>query len=148
MTMPATAPAGTLETPGSSGSSGLLGSYDAGEFYCEMIGGAARDPRIAEVLERLRNITPEDLRHRAGIAEAELYNLGITFTVYSDRDAIDRILPFDLIPRILAAAEWAQLERGVIQRVTALNAFLWDVYHDRAILRDKIVPEALVLGNV
>jgi uncharacterized circularly permuted ATP-grasp superfamily protein len=146
--MPATAPAGTLETPGSSGSSGLLGSYDAGGFYCEMIGGAARDPRIAEVLERLRNITPEDLRHRAGIAEAELYNLGITFTVYSDRDAIDRILPFDLIPRILAAAEWAQLERGVIQRVTALNAFLWDIYHDRAILRDKIVPEALVLGNV
>jgi len=151
MTMPAAAPTGTLETPGStSGSpepSGLLGSYDAGEFYCEMTDGAARDPRIAEVLARLRNITPDDLRHRAGIAEAELYNLGITFTVYSDRDAIDRILPFDLIPRILAAAEWEQLERGVIQRVTALNAFLWDIYHDRAILRDKIVPEALVLGN-
>ena len=55
-----------------------------------MTDGAARDPRIAEILARLRRVAPEDLRRRAEIAEAELYNLGITFTVYSDRDAIDR----------------------------------------------------------
>jgi uncharacterized circularly permuted ATP-grasp superfamily protein len=112
-----------------------------------MIDGAAHDPRIAEVLARLSRVAPDDLRRRAEIAESELYNLGITFTVYSDRDAIDRILPFDLVPRILTTAEWDMLERGVKQRVTALNAFLWDIYHDRAILRDQIVPEALVLGN-
>ncbi len=63
------------------------------------------------------------------------------------RDAIDRILPFDLVPRVLTAAEWDHIDRGVRQRVAALNAFLWDIYHDRAILRDKVVPESLVLGN-
>jgi uncharacterized circularly permuted ATP-grasp superfamily protein len=125
----------------------LLEAYEKGEFYCEMVDGAAHDPRIAEVLARLSLVAPEDLRRRAEIAESELYNLGITFTVYSDRDVIDRILPFDLVPRILTAAEWDVMERGVRQRVAALNAFLWDIYHDRAILRDKIIPEQLVLGN-
>jgi uncharacterized circularly permuted ATP-grasp superfamily protein len=128
-------------------SPGLLESYQKGDFYCEMVDGAAHDPRIGEVLSRLRQVSPADLRHRADMAEAELFNLGITFTVYSDRDAIDRILPFDLVPRILTVAEWERLERGVKQRVAGLNAFLWDIYHDRAILRDKVVPEALVLGN-
>ena len=126
---------------------GLLAAYDKGGHYCEMTDGAARDPRIADILARLARLPPDDLKRRAEIAEAELYNLGITFTVYSDRDVIDRILPFDLVPRVLTAAEWDMLERGVIQRVTALNAFLWDIYHDRAILRDGIVPERLVLGN-
>ena len=126
---------------------GLLDTYDKGDFYCEMVDGAARDPRIAEVLARLSRISPADLSRRAEIAEAELYNLGITFTVYSDRAAIDRILPFDLVPRILTAAEWEMLERGVRQRVAALNAFLWDIYHDQTILRDKVVPAELVLGN-
>jgi uncharacterized circularly permuted ATP-grasp superfamily protein len=126
---------------------GLLTTYDKGDYYCEMVDGAERDPRIAEILARIAHVAPDDLRRRAEIAEAELYNLGITFTVYSDRDVIDRILPFDLIPRILSAAEWDILERGVTQRVAALNAFLWDIYHDRAILKDNIVPEQLVLGN-
>lgn len=135
-------------TAASTAPSGLLGSYDKGGFYCEMVDGASRDPRVAEILRRLQTVSPDDLRRRADIAQAELFNLGITFTVYSDRDAIDRILPFDLVPRVLTAGEWDTLERGVVQRVAALNAFLWDVYHDRAILRDQIVPEALVLGNV
>jgi uncharacterized circularly permuted ATP-grasp superfamily protein len=126
---------------------GLLDNYDTAGFYCEMVDGAARDPAIREILARLMRVAPDDLRRRAEIAEAELYNLGITFTVYSDRDAIDRILPFDLVPRVLTAAEWEPLERGVRQRVAALNAFLWDIYHDRAIIRDNVVPEALVLGN-
>ncbi|MFX9050329.1 circularly permuted type 2 ATP-grasp protein, partial [Acinetobacter baumannii] len=80
-------------------------------------------------------------------AEQELYNLGITFLVYSEQDAVDRILPFDVIPRILSAAEWAHLERGVVQRVTALNLFLHDIYHDQKILKDGIIPAELVLGN-
>src|SRR5580704_17062874 len=134
-------------TSPSSASAGLLDAYDTNGFYCEMHDGAARDPSIADVLARLSRVTPEDLRRRAEIAEAELYNLGITFTVYSDRDAIDRILPFDLVPRILTAMEWHHIDRGVRQRVAGLNAFLWDIYHDRAIIRDKVVPESLVLGN-
>src|SRR5580698_10326730 len=123
MTAPTTAATGP--------SLGLLDTYAKDGFYCEMLDGATRDPRIAQVLARLRQVSPDDLRRRAEIAESELYNLGITFTVYSDRDAIDRILPFDLVPRILTAAEWDHIERGVRQRVAALNAFLWDIYHDR-----------------
>jgi len=141
MTTPSASPPGLLDP------TGLLEAYDADGYYCEMVDGAARDPRIAEVLRRLRLVAPDDLRRRAEIAESELYNLGITFTVYSDRDAIDRILPFDLVPRILTAPEWDHIERGVKQRVAGLNAFLWDIYHDRAILKDKVIPESLVLGN-
>ena len=84
---------------------------------------------------------------RAAAANAELYNLGITFTVYSDAKAIDRILPFDVIPRVLSAAEWRQIESGVIQRVTAINLLLDDLYHGQHVLKDGIVPADLILGN-
>ncbi|MBU6499358.1 MAG: circularly permuted type 2 ATP-grasp protein, partial [Rhodospirillales bacterium] len=87
------------------------------------------------------------LRARAAAAENELIDLGITFTVYSDAAAIDRILPFDCIPRILTAAEWRVLEAGVKQRVAALNLFLHDIYHRRRIIADGIIPADLVLGN-
>src|SRR5690606_35881057 len=80
-------------------------------------------------------------------AELELYSFGITFTVYTQKDAIDRILPFDVIPRVISAETWKTVERGVIQRVTALNLFLQDIYHDQKILRDGVVPRDLVLGN-
>ena len=126
---------------------GLLDGYDKGAFFCELMDCAAHDPAVALIAERLSQMDPAELRRRAGIAEIELFNQGITFTVYSEKDAIDRILPFDLIPRVLTAREWDLLERGVRQRVAALNAFIWDVYHDQAILKDGIVPAALVLGN-
>jgi uncharacterized circularly permuted ATP-grasp superfamily protein len=122
--------------------------YDEGRFFCELSlkrggdGGA-----IATVRERLRMIGLDALRARAAAAENDLINLGVTFTVYSQASVIDRILPFDCVPRILTAAEWRELERGVKQRVAALNAFLYDIYHDRKILRDGVVPADLVLGN-
>ncbi len=126
---------------------GLLDGYDKGRFFCELMDGAAHDPALALIAERLSRMDPAELARRAKIAEAELYNQGITFTVYSDKDAIDRILPFDLIPRVLTAGEWDVIERGVCQRVAALNAFLHDAYHDQHILNDGVVPRALVLGN-
>ncbi len=126
---------------------GLLDGYDKKHFFCELMDGAAHDPALALIAERLSCMDPAELGRRARIAEAELYNQGITFTVYSDKDAIDRILPFDLIPRVLTAREWDVLERGVCQRVAALNAFLHDAYHDQHILNDNVVPRALVLGN-
>jgi uncharacterized circularly permuted ATP-grasp superfamily protein len=126
----------------------LFDGYDPGQFFCELL--SRRDTPMAEVeaiAARLAAIPLAELRRRAGVAGDELYNLGITFTVYSDKDAIDRILPFDLIPRVLSAAEWDQVERGVVQRVTALNAFLHDIYHGQKILDDGLVPRALVVGN-
>jgi uncharacterized circularly permuted ATP-grasp superfamily protein len=128
-------------------SGGLFDGYDKGPFFCELQDGASRDPALALILSRLEVMDPAELVRRASIAEAELYNQGITFTVYSDKDAIDRILPFDLIPRVLTASEWDILERGVKQRVAALNAFIGDIYHDQKILKDGVVPSGLVLGN-
>ncbi|MBV9538687.1 MAG: circularly permuted type 2 ATP-grasp protein [Acidisphaera sp.] len=127
--------------------SGLLESYDKGPFFCELLDGAMRDPAVAEIAARLSRIDAGELQRRGAIAETELRNLGITFTVYTEGEEIDRILPFDVIPRVLTAREWDLIERGVQQRVAAINAFLHDVYHEGRILRDGVVPRHLVLGN-
>ena len=121
----------------------VLDGYVPGEFYCEML----RNPEAAKVRERLAKLSITELRRRATDAESELYNLGITFTVYSDNLAIDRILPFDVIPRVIAAKEWARIEAGVIQRVAAINELLHDLYHDQKLLKDGIIPAELLLGN-
>ncbi len=125
-----------------------LADYNPLPFFCELTGRTGRDAsQLASIRARLEGHDIATLIQRAREAENELFNLGITFTVYTDKDAIDRILPFDVIPRILTAAEWRQIETGVTQRVRALNLFLWDVYHDQKILKDGVVPRDLVLGN-
>jgi len=87
----------------------VLGKYDPKGFYCEMTRGGDTQP----IRNRLGTLSIDDLKQRAAEAEAELHDLGITFTVYSDKDAIDRVLPFDVIPRVLSAREWEHIERGV-----------------------------------
>ena len=86
-----------------------------------------------------------DLKRRE--AEELFRRIGITFAVYSEGGDPERLIPFDLIPRVLAQAEWQRLQRGLEQRVKALNAFIHDVYHEREILRAGRVPQQLVLGN-
>jgi uncharacterized circularly permuted ATP-grasp superfamily protein len=118
------------------------------QFYDELLGGRDQPAEHTKLIrERLEAIGFDDLRRRAQDAERELFNLGITFLVYSEQSAVDRILPFDVIPRVLSAAEWAHIEAGVVQRAAALNLFLHDVYHDQKILKDGIVPAELVLQN-
>jgi uncharacterized circularly permuted ATP-grasp superfamily protein len=127
---------------------GLLARYRRGDFFCELTSARpSSQVELSDLFARLDALDEEDLRRRIALAEKELFDLGITFTVYSDKDAIDRILPFDVLPRVITAAEWARLESGIIQRVTAINLFLDDLYHDRRILADKVVPADLVLGN-
>ncbi len=127
---------------------GVLANYDPGSLFCEMLRpGEPPNSALTLLRERLRNLPVESLRQRAADAERDLLARGITFTVYSDATAIDRILPFDLIPRVITADEWQTLEAGVVQRVRALNLFLHDVYHDQKILNDGVVPRELVLGN-
>jgi uncharacterized circularly permuted ATP-grasp superfamily protein len=121
----------------------VLDGYDPGAFWCEMSNGGT----IQSVRDRLAALPLDDLKRRAANADAELRDLGITFTVYSERDAADRVLPFDCIPRVLSAEDWARIEAGVCQRVAALNHLLHDVYHDQAILADRVIPPDLVLGN-
>jgi uncharacterized circularly permuted ATP-grasp superfamily protein len=125
-----------------------LDNYNPGQYYCELIGSKDQQNRhLTALWNRLQQLDFGQLKTRAEDAERELFTLGITFTVYSDRTAIDRILPFDVIPRVITAPDWRKLDRGVKQRVKALNLFLWDVYHGRKILKDGIVPAELVLGN-
>lgn len=132
----------------SSGVGMILAAYDQNGFYDELFGTPANPATHTEAIRRrLAELDFADLRRRAQDAERELYNLGITFLVYSDAKAIDRILPFDVIPRVISAREWAQLEAGVQQRVAALNLFLWDVYHEQKIIKDGVIPADLVFGN-
>ena len=130
------------------GGNGLLADYDPGGFYCEMRGLAEKPAdHAAPIRARLDAIAIDDLERRAQAAERELFNLGITFTLYSESGTIDRILPFDVIPRVLSPADWRTIETGVIQRVTTINLFLDDIYHGQKILKDGVVPADLVLGN-
>ncbi len=127
---------------------GLPGGYNAGPYFDEMFGLPGQEAQHTRLIrERIAKLGLEELRARASNAERELYNLGITFLVYSEAEAVDRILPFDVVPRVISPPEWSHLEAGVKQRVAALNLFLHDIYHGQKILKDGIVPTDLVLGN-
>ena len=125
-----------------------LEGYDPGERYCELLGSSRQPSKpVTPLWHTLATTELDRLRKRAADAEQELFNLGITFTVYSEKDVIDRILPFDVIPRVIHASDWALIESGVTQRLRALNLFLHDIYHDQKILKDGVVPGELVLTN-
>jgi uncharacterized circularly permuted ATP-grasp superfamily protein len=111
--------------------------------------GSSKNPLSSSrpIIDKLNGLKVEDLRRRARAAERELLNLGITFTLYSAGEEIDRILPFDVIPRVLSASDWAQVEAGVVQRVATLNLFLADIYGAQRIVKDGVVPAELVFGN-
>jgi uncharacterized circularly permuted ATP-grasp superfamily protein len=133
--------------PSSSHNSSLLQGYDSGEFFDEMFDAAGEPrPHYRDLHERLSSFDAGDLDERRRAAEASFLYQGITFTVYSEDAGIERIFPFDLIPRIIPRAEWDVIERGLLQRVTALNLFLRDVYHDQRIVKDGRIPPELVFG--
>jgi uncharacterized circularly permuted ATP-grasp superfamily protein len=108
--------------------------------------GSVRPPY--EVFETfLRDIAPEELQRKRDEADHLFRRMGITFLVYFEGGSAERLIPFDILPRILAREEWRRLERGCVQRVRALNMFLHDVYHERDICKAGIVPESLILQN-
>jgi len=124
----------------------LFANYDPGANFCEIFGRKSETGRSA-LSKKLNAYNLRALGQRNRAAERELKKLGITFTVYSDGDAIDRILPFDPIPRPITKKDWRIIDEGCRQRVTALNAFLGDIYNKKEILKDGVVPRDLVLGN-
>ena len=89
----------------------------------------------------------ERLVQKRAEADALFHRLGITFAVYGENAGTERLIPFDVVPRILPAHEWARLEAGIKQRVRALNAFVADIYHDQEILKAGVVPAEQILGN-
>src|SRR5499427_8576070 len=119
-----------------------------GPAFDEMNGsdGALRSSYV-ELSHWLRDIPPDVLDYRRREAELIFRRIGITFAVYGEADAQERLIPFDVIPRIMSGAEWRIVENGLLQRVNALNAFIKDVYSTREILRAGVVPDDLVFRN-
>jgi uncharacterized circularly permuted ATP-grasp superfamily protein len=125
---------------------GLFDKYDPEEFYDEMFSATGRvRPHYRQLWQRLQRLNPREFDRRREATDASFLRQGITFTVYSDERGTERIFPFDLIPRIIPAAEWQSLEEGLSQRIRALNLFLHDVYHDQRILKEGVIPEEFVL---
>jgi uncharacterized circularly permuted ATP-grasp superfamily protein len=119
--------------------------YDPGAAFDELIKAPGQSRDAAGALTRyLSSLNPKQLGSRQDAAERAIVEMGITFTVYSEGRNIDRAWPFDIIPRTIAAEEWDRVAAGLTQRLTALNRFIDDLYHDRKIIRDGIVPEEIV----
>ena len=124
-----------------------LHAYDPANRYDEMFETVGRPRRGTELLvKRLSGLAPAELAEHQQAATVALRNMGITFNVYGHESGTEKVWPFDIIPRIVAAREWEQIERGLKQRIQALNLFLCDVYGEQRILKDGIVPTDLVLS--
>ena len=125
----------------------LFDHYTLDGFYDEMFQspGVPR-PHYKSLYATLEKLNAREFRQRAQMAEASMVNQGVTFTVYGDDQGLEKTMPVDLVPRIMTNAEWVTIERGLVQRLQALNLFLHDIYHDQKILKDNIVPRELVVN--
>ncbi|WCL49346.1 circularly permuted type 2 ATP-grasp protein [Leptospira sp. GIMC2001] len=123
----------------------MLANYDTEEFFDEMFIKAG-EPRLGYdyLKNRIESLGETELRRRSNSAEKALISMGITFTVYGDDEAEERIMPFDVIPRVLHNEEWANLEKGLKQRIQAINLFLQDIYSDQKIIKDGIIPREII----
>lgn len=115
--------------------------YQTEAFFDEMFAadGTVR-PHYRKLLESLSALSVEEFENKRAAVDTSFFRQGITFTVYGDDAGTERIFPFDLIPRIIPQREWAHIERGLTQRITALNLFLHDLYHDQKIIQDGVIP--------
>src|SRR5438093_2328800 len=124
-------------------------SYQTEGFYDEMFDPEGHPrPHARLLLETIESLSGGQLLRYKHAAERLLLQLGITFNVYGDDQGTERIFPFDLIPRIVGASEWDYIERGLKQRIHALNAFIHDIYHDQKILKDGAIPAEVVTSAV
>ena len=120
-------------------------NYDVGNFYDEVFKTPLEPRAPAKTLVRNIEMLPEgELMNRQRAAERALLNMGITFNVYGANAGVEKIFPFDIVPRVLESSEWQRLEKGLKQRITALNLFLDDLYHDQKVIKDGIVPREII----
>ncbi len=125
----------------------LSNPYEPGDFFDEMYeAGDKVRPHYRSLVERLETLPLPEFERRRAAVDLAFLRKGVTFTVYNDSEGTERIFPFDLIPRIIPADEWARLEAGLIQRINALNLFLHDLYHEQKILKDKVIPASQILS--
>ena len=116
-------------------------------FFNEMFDGNEVRVPYQNVEQWLSSASPEKLKRKQEQADTLFHQLGITFVVYGDESDAERLIPFDIVPRVFTAGEWSKLERGIKQRARALNAFLWDVYHRGEIVKSGKIPARLVYQN-
>ncbi len=123
-------------------------AYDPGEFWDEMfVSPDEVRPYYASLASALSTLSHAEVERRQRAADLSFQARGITFAVNQGPEGVEKIMPFDLVPRIITAEEWHKIERGLEQRVRALNLFLQDIYQTGAILRQGVVPPELVLGS-
>jgi len=122
--------------------------YEVGDYFDEIFGENGQPRASARTLVRnIEQMPPGELLNRQQAAERALLQMGITFNVYGERAGTERIFPFDLVPRIVPAAEWNRIEKGLKQRIFALNLFINDLYHEQKILKDGVVPSDIILSS-
>jgi uncharacterized circularly permuted ATP-grasp superfamily protein len=128
---------------------GLFAGYQLDGFFDEVFDAEGHcRPHYAPLLARLTGFTPDDLMRRTRLRDAAFRSQGITFTVYDEGEGIERTFPMDLLPRIIPADEWSHIEAGLVQRVSALNSFLDDLYvGEGAAIRDGIIPSWVVKSS-
>ncbi|MEB3829286.1 circularly permuted type 2 ATP-grasp protein [Phormidium sp. CCY1219] len=120
-------------------------TYEPGDFYDELfIAEGQPRPQATPLIQRIDSLSEGELQQRQQAAQIAMFKLGVTFNVYGDNEGTERIFPFDLIPRIVVADEWAYIDRGLKQRIHALNLFLADIYGEQKIIKDGIIPEELI----
>jgi uncharacterized circularly permuted ATP-grasp superfamily protein len=126
----------------------MFKDYSISKFYDEMM-KTNESPRAhyKDLFHQIHQYTPEELKSRFDLTQQSLLREGITFTVYDDLKGTERTMPFDFVPKIIPIRKWVHIEKGLIQRVTALNMFLKDVYTDQQILKDGIVPRSLIVSS-
>ncbi|MCP1673478.1 putative circularly permuted ATP-grasp superfamily protein [Natronocella acetinitrilica] len=124
-------------------------NYNAKGFYDELITprGAIR-PQAKELLTYLDSLSTEEIRERQRAADAAIVEMGITFTVYSEGENIDRSWPYDIIPRIIDSGDWDTVDAGLRQRVQALNMFIADIYDQQKVVKDGVFPAELLANSV
>jgi uncharacterized circularly permuted ATP-grasp superfamily protein len=125
----------------------LTDNYKTEDFFDEMFleDGGIR-PHYQKVAERFKLLDRSEYRRKQTAVDLAFMRGGVTFTVYNDDQGTERIFPFDLVPRVIPDTEWQRIEKGLIQRITALNLFLHDIYHEQKILKDRIIPPHYILG--
>jgi len=122
--------------------------YRAEGFFDEMIGEDGQPRGAARLLAKeIESLPPGELEARQQTAERALLQAGITFNVYNDNRGVEKTLPFDLVPRIVSGVEWNRLERGLQQRLRALNFFIDDLYHRQKVIKDGIVPREVIASS-
>ncbi|HKI70539.1 MAG TPA: circularly permuted type 2 ATP-grasp protein, partial [Verrucomicrobiae bacterium] len=126
----------------------LLARYEHNGLFDEMLDAQGEvKPHYRRFRALFQSLTPKEFEMKRQAIDLAFLRQGITFNVYGDSAGTEKIFPFDLLPRIIPAKEWEMIERGLVQRITALNLFLHDIYHEQKILKDGVIPPFYVISG-